>query len=131
MHDNNMKTNNTNTNNTNTNNFQPQEEFLRQVIFMKDDEKVLAIFPFYHNISDQEYEMVVGNFFNGVEDDIDIPQKRDFCLMHESEFGWGWIHNKMVSHLEIADEDEYADFKKILITSKVIKPTFILNLTEY
>jgi hypothetical protein len=104
------------------NGFQPQEEFIRQVIFMRDDEKVLAIFPFYHNISDREYEMVVKNFF-----DQDVPLKRAFCLMHEEEFGWGWIHNEMMNHLSIATYDEYEDFQNMLVSSKVIKETFILN----
>lgn len=119
MHDNNMKADNMKTQETH-----PQEEFLRQVLFMKDDEKVLAVFPFYHNISDNEYEMVVGNFF---DEDNDVPPKHEFCLMHESEFGWGWIHNKMIGHLEVAYEDEYEDFRNALISNKVIKDTFILN----
>ena len=102
----------------------PQEEFLRQVLFMKDEEKVLAVFPFYHNISEAEYHMVVDNFF--ADTTYDIPAKREFCLMHESEFGWGWIHNHMISHLELADEDDYDDFRDLLISKKVIKDIFIL-----
>ena len=47
--------------------------------------------------------------------------------MHESEFGWGWIHNHMISHLELADEDDYDDFRDLLISKKVIKDIFILN----
>ena len=103
---------------------QPHEEFIRQVVFMKDDEKILAVFPFYHNISDHEYEVVVGNFFN---DDNSIPEKRDFCLMYETNFGWGWIHNKIVPYLELANRKEYNDFRNMLVTNKVIKETFILN----
>jgi hypothetical protein len=119
MFDNNMKSNNMRAHTP-----QPQEEFLRQVLFMKDEEKVLAVFPFYHNISDNEYEMVVGNFFT----DVSVaPPKHEFCLMHETEFGWGWIHNKMITHLEVAEEQDYADFKNLLVSNKVIKETFILN----
>lgn len=103
----------------------PQEEFLRQVLFMKDDDKLLAVFPFYHNISDKEYELVVNNFYNDIEGGA--PPKNEFCLMHEAEFGWGWIHNKMIEYLEIAEEEEYSDFRNLLITNKVIKHTFILN----
>lgn len=104
------------------NEFQPQEEFIRQVIFMKDAEKVLAVFPFFHNISDREYETVIKNFF-----DSDAPPKREFCLMHEEDFGWGWIHNQMLNHLDLASEDEYIDFKNVLISNKVIRESFILN----
>lgn len=118
-----MQTNNMRSN-MKTHTVQPQEEFLRQVLFMKDDEKILAVFPFYHNISDTEYEMVVGNFF---QDADVVPPKSEFCLMHESEFGWGWIHNKMITHLEIADQEDYDDFKNLLVSNKVIKETFILN----
>ena len=101
MYDNNMKTNDLKL-------VKPQEEFLRQVLFMKDDDKVLAVFPFYHEISDSEYENVVENFFDDMEN---VPPKNEFCLMTESEFGWGWIHNRMIAHLEIAELDEYEDFK--------------------
>ena len=97
MYDNNMKTNDLKL-------VKPQEEFLRQVLFMKDDDKVLAVFPFYHEISDSEYENVVENFFDDMEN---VPPKNEFCLMTESEFGWGWIHNRMIAHLEIAELDEY------------------------
>ena len=119
MHDNNMKSNNMKTQAQ-----QPQDEFLRQVIFMKDEDKVLAVFPFYHNISDNEYEMVVGNFFT---DSSKAPPKSEFCLMHETEFGWGWIHNKMITHLEVAEHGDYAEFKNLLVSNKVIKENFILN----
>lgn len=119
MYENNMKPSD-----MKTQELQPQEEFLRQVIFMKDDEKILAVFPFYHNISDSEYEMVVGNFFS---DSDEMPNKHDFCLMHESEFGWGWIHNKMIAHLELAESEDYSDFRKRLVANKVIKDTFVLN----
>ncbi len=118
MHTNNMRTN------MKAQTVQPQEEFLRQVLFMKDEEKILAVFPFYHNISDNEYEMVIGNFFQDAEV---IPPKNEFCLMHEAEFGWGWIHNKMITHLEVAEQDDYMDFKNLLVSNKVIKETFILN----
>lgn len=104
---------------------QPQEEFLRQVLFMKDDDKLLAVFPFYHNISDKEYDMVVNNFFS--DDELISPPKSEFCLMHEAEFGWGWIHKGMIEYLELAYEEEYGEFKDILISKKVIKETFILN----
>lgn len=102
--------------------FQPQEEFIRQVIFMKDEDRILAVFPFFHNISEREYEIVVGNFFNETP-----PPKREFCLMHESDFGWGWIHNQMIQRLELAYENDYEDFKNMLISNRVIKDTFILN----
>jgi len=121
MIDNDMKSNE---NEMKTTISQPQEEFLRQVIFLKDDDKVLAVFPFYHNISDTEYEMVLGNFFGNVEN---APAKHEFCLMHEAEFGWGWIHNGMIPHLQVAELDDYKDFMTLLISSKVIKDTFILN----
>ena len=109
---------------TKSSNFQPQEEFLRQVLFMRDDDKILAIFPFYHEISDAEYATVVGNFFDDLSE---APPKNEFCLMHETEFGWGWIHNRMLDHLELAQEDEYHEFKNTLIFNNVIKNTFILN----
>src|SRR5574344_1388089 len=117
MYDNNMKTNDLKL-------VKPQEEFLRQVLFMKDDDKVLAVFPFYHEISDSEYENVVENFFDDMEN---VPPKNEFCLMTESEFGWGWIHKRMIAHLEIAELDEYEDFKNKLISTRVIKDIFILN----
>lgn len=117
MYDNNMKTNDVKT-------VKPQEEFLRQVLFMKDEDKVLAVFPFYHEISDSEYDMVVENFF---EESDNIPPKSEFCLMNEVEFGWGWIHNKMISHLEVAELEDYEDFRNKLVSSRVIKDTFILN----
>lgn len=101
---------------------QPQEEFIRQVIFMKNEEKVLAIFPFFHDISDKDYLHVINTYF-----DEDPPAKREFCLMHESEFGWGWIHNNLIYHLDVASEDEYEEFKFLLISNNVIKDTFILN----
>ena len=119
-----MHTNNMKSNNMKAHAQQPQDEFLRQVIFMKDEDKVLAVFPFYHNISDNEYEMVVGNFFT---DASKVPPKHEFCLMHETEFGWGWIHNKMITHLEVAEEEDYNEFKNLLVSNKVIKETFILN----
>ena len=105
---------------------QPQEEFLRLVLFMKDDKKILAIFPFYHNISDAEYDMLIENFFDDT-DNVNMPPKNEFCLMHELEFGWGWIHNKMIYYLELAEINEYLDLKNTLITNKVIKKSFILN----
>ena len=119
-----MHTNNMKPNNMKAHTQKPQDEFLRQVIFMKDEDKVLAVFPFYHNISDNEYEMVVGNFFT---DASKVPPKHEFCLMHETEFGWGWIHNKMITHLEVAEEEDYNEFKNLLVSNKVIKETFILN----
>ncbi len=102
----------------------PQEEFLRQVLFMKDDDKILAVFPFYHDISVIEYNTVIENFFF----DMDvIPQKNEFCLMHESNFGWGWIHNRMFTHLDVASKEDYVDFKNVLLKNKLIKDSFILN----
>ncbi len=113
-------------NDSKTNKIKPQEEFLRQLIFLKDDEKVLAVFPFYHEISDAEYHAVVENFYD--EMDSVVPPKNEFCLMNEMEFGWGWIHNKMITYLEPAIEEEYFDFKKALVDSKVIKESFVLNV---
>lgn len=104
---------------------QPQEEFIRHVVFMKDDEKVLAVFPFYHNISEKEYQMVVGNFFSNNTNNT--PKKNDFCLIHESDFGWGWIHIKMITHLDVAEKNDYDQFSKILIANRVIKENFVLN----
>lgn len=107
----------------------PQEEFLRQVIFFKDADKVLAVFPFNHEITDDEYEQVVESFNDNLDDsdDYDIPNKSDFCLMNEEEFGWGWIHNAMVPHLELAKKRDYELFKTRLLTSRVIKDIFVLN----
>lgn len=102
---------------------QPHEEFLRQVLFMKDAQKVLAVFPFYHNINDLEYRTVIDHFF----DETDAPPKQEFCLIHESEFGWGWIHNSIIPQLNVAVEGEYEDFKKTLVANRVIKPNFVLN----
>lgn len=120
MYDNNMKPNE-----VKAVKHQPQEEFLRQVLFMKDDDKILAVFPFFHNISDNEYDMVIGNFFS--DDNDDVPPKHEFCLMHEAEFGWGWIHNRMIEHLELAELEEYDEFRNLLVSNKVIKNNFILN----
>lgn len=113
------------TNSGNGTSLKPQEEFLRQVIFLKDEEKVLAVFPFYHEISNEEYESVIGNFYE--EEDMEIPPKSQFCLMNEVEFGWGWIHNKMIAHLDVAETEDYVDFKHMLVSTKVIKESFILN----
>lgn len=108
----------------NMNNFKPQEEFIRNVLFMKDDDKILAVFPFYHEISENEYDMVIENFYENFEAS---PPKNEFCLMNESEFGWGWINKKMITHLELATLEEYNDFRKLLVSSNVIKENFILN----
>ena len=103
----------------------PQEEFLRQVMFLKDGDKILAVFPFYHEISDSEYTILMDLFFEKFEEDP--PPKHEFCLMYEDSFGWGWIHNKMITHLEVASEEEYKDFRDKLISANIIKKTFILN----
>lgn len=112
--------------NQKTNKIKPQEEFLRQLIFLKDDEKVLAVFPFYHEISNAEYHAVVENFYE--DTGIAVPPKNEFCLMNEMEFGWGWIHNKMITYLEPAVADDYADFKELLVSTKVVKESFVLNV---
>ena len=112
-------------NNQKTNKLKPQEEFIRQLIFMQDDDKVLAIFPFYHYISDEEYEVVIENFYDDA--DATPPPKNEFCLMNESDFGWGWVHNKMITALTVSTIDEYEDFRDTLIDMKVIKKTFVLN----
>lgn len=118
MYENNMKTD------SKVTTLRPQEEFLRQVIFLKDEEKVLAVFPFYHDISTAEYNQVIDTFF----DDMDnIPPKNEFCLMNEQDFGWGWIHYKMVTYLEVAEQDDYAVFRDKLVASRIIKPYYILN----
>ena len=113
-------------NDSKTSKIKPQEEFLRQLIFLKDDDKVLAVFPFYHEISDAEYYTVIENFYE--EAGTDVPPKNEFCLMNEMEFGWGWIHNRMITYLEPAVEEDYNEFKKILVDSKVVKESFILNV---
>lgn len=118
MYTNNMKSNDLKT-------VKPQEEFLRQVIFMKDDNKVLAVFPFYHEITSSEYDMLISSFYDDDEDEI--PEKHEFCLMNEENFGWGWIHNKMINHLHVANESEYYNFKQDLVASKIIKEIFVLN----
>lgn len=102
------------------------EQFVRQVIFMKDDDKILAVFPFYHRISDEEYNNVSESFFETLDLD-DVPDKNQFCLMYELEFGWGWIYNKMIPSLEVAEKDEYEEFKEILVKTRVINPAFVLN----
>jgi len=114
------------TNASKTNKIKPQEEFLRQVIFLKDDAKVLAVFPFYHEISDIEYEAVIENFYE--ETGEEIPPKNEFCLMNEMEFGWGWIHNKMITYLEPAISEDYIEFMDTLVATKVIKESFLLNV---
>jgi len=104
------------------------EEFIRQVLFVKDDDKVLAVFPFYHEISDLEYNSLVESFYEtSDEEDPKIPKRHEFCLMNEEEFGWGWIHSKMIQYLDLAEFDEYDTFRNALVDSKVIKSTFILN----
>lgn len=114
-----------NSKNINHNHLKPQEEFLRQVIFLRDDDKILAIFPFYHYISDKEYEDLIDAFFEKFEEDP--PPKNEFCLMNEESFGWGWIHNRMITHLDVAVEEEYGEFKDKLLDSHLIKESFILN----
>lgn len=104
----------------------PQEEFLRQVVFLKDDSKILAVFPFYHELSEAEYESVIEHLYE--DTDAEIPPKNEFCLMNEMEFGWGWIHNKMITYLEPAIDEEYSEFRDNLIGTKVIKETFVLNV---
>jgi len=104
----------------------PQDEFVRQVLFLKDDDKILAVFPFYHNISDVEYNVVIENFYEDQVDD-DIPSKNEFCLMYEIEFGWGWIHNRMITHLDVAKFEEYEDFRNILVDARIIRKIFVLN----
>lgn len=106
------------------NHLKPQEAFLRQVLFLKDDDRVLAVFPFYHDISDEEYKVVVENYY---ELDMALPPKSSFCLMFESEFGWGWIHSKMVPILDIAEIDDYKELKSDLIVTKILKNDFVLN----
>lgn len=113
-------------NTSKTNEIKPQEEFLRQLIFLKDDTKVLAVFPFYHEISDAEYHAVVENFYEDTGEEV--PPKNEFCLMNEMEFGWGWIHNKMITYLEPAIEEDYEDFKELLVNTKVVKESYILNV---
>lgn len=103
----------------------PQEEFLRQVVFLKDDEKILAVFPFYHEISDAEYDTLVDTFFEKFEEEP--PPKQQFCLMNEETFGWGWVHNKMITHLEVAETEDYEEFRDKLLKANVIKDSFILN----
>lgn len=103
----------------------PQEEFLRQVVFLRDDEKILAVFPFYHEISDEEYNTLVDTFFEKFEENP--PPKSQFCLMNEESFGWGWVHNKMITHLDVAELDEYEDFRDNLLNASIIKNSFILN----
>ncbi len=106
----------------------PQEEFLRQVIFLKDANKVLAVFPFNHDIADDEYDQVVESFLDIDDaDDYEIPEKHEFCLMHEEEFGWGWIHGTMVPHLELATKRDYHNLKTDLLNMRIIKEIFILN----
>ena len=104
----------------------PQEEFIRSLIFLKDDSKILAVFPFYHEISEVEYQSVIENFYE--ETGEEIPPKNEFCLMNEMEFGWGWIHNKMITYLEPAQEEDYIDFKDLLVSTKVVKESFVLNV---
>jgi len=118
----NMKTNETESSQTR----KPQDEFMRHVLFLKDDDKVLAVFPFYHDISDTEYNSVIENFYDELGED-NVPPKNEFCLMNELEFGWGWIHNKMITHLDIADYDEYNELRNILVNTKVIRKSFVLN----
>lgn len=107
------------------NNEKPQEEFLRQVLFLKDDDKILAVFPFYHEISDIEYDTLMESFFEKFEENP--PPKSQFCLMNEETFGWGWVHNRMITHLDVAEECEYKDFRDKLLRANVIKKSFILN----
>jgi len=100
--------------------YQMNEEFLRQVVFMGDGEKVLSIFPFYHLIKDEEYE-------NFIEEYEYISSKNDLCLMYEIEFGWGWIQGKLLYQLEILPFDEYQPLLEDMISQNIIKPSFVLN----
>jgi hypothetical protein len=47
--------------------------------------------------------------------------------MNEETFGWGWVHNKMITHLEVAEEEDYEEFRDKLLASNLIKESFILN----
>ncbi len=116
-----------NTNETNeTYSSKPQDEFIRQVLFLRDDDKILAVFPFYHEISDTEYNALLEGFYDELGNGTP-PPKNEFCLINEQDFGWGWIHNKMVTYLEVAEYDEYDEFRNMLVDTKVIRKTFILN----
>jgi len=100
------------------------DDFLRQVVFMKDNEKVLAIFPFDHGIDDVNYQKVIEIFYNG---DAKIPRKNEFCLMNELSFGFGWIHRDMVANLEIAYRDDYLEFLESLKNMRFINDSHVLN----
>ena len=103
-----------------------REEFMRQVLFMKDEDKILAVFPFYHNVSDKEYKVLIDGYTDDTGDD-NVPAKHEFCLMHEIDFGWGWIPKSLVGYMSVADYDEYESVRHTLVSSKVIHSNFILN----
>ena len=113
-------------NDTRTHQMTVQEEFKRQVIFLADSDKILAIFPFNHDITDQEYDMLLESYYDKTEDDYE-PTKNDFCLMFELEFGWGWILKSMITDLEVAEIEDYLITAGSLIGTKIIKNSFILN----
>lgn len=100
------------------------DDFSRLVVFMRDDEKVLAIFPFDHSIDEQNYRKVIDAFYSGQSR---VPRKNEFCLMNESSFGFGWVHRDMVDNLEVANRDDYNEFLEALKGMKFINETHVLN----
>ena len=99
-------------------------DFERQVVFLRDNEKIVAIFPFDHGIDDPNYHKLIDALFSGQDR---VPKKNEFCLMNESSFGFGWIHMDMVSHLEVAFRDDYNDFLEALKGVNYVNETHVLN----
>jgi hypothetical protein len=117
------KINPENTNTTLSN--KDKEEFLRLVIFLKDRDKILAIFPFHHILNDEDFNELIENY--GDEIDKENIKKNDFCLMYEKKFGWGWIYKEFVNLMEPAKKEEYIPMASYLIMGKLINANAILN----
>lgn len=100
------------------------DDFARQVVFMRDNDKVLAIFPFDHSIDDPNYQKVIDAFFSGHNE---IPKKHEFCLMHEASFGFGWVHRDMISNLELTQREDYLEIFENLKKMKLINESHVLN----
>jgi len=103
-------------------------EFARQILFLKDAETVIALFPFHHQLSDSDYQETLNNI-EDVESypEETLPTKHDYCLMFTTDLGWTWVDKRLIYNMDEAEEEEYLEMMNLLLNSNVIKKQFILN----
>jgi len=101
------------------------EYFKRDMIFLKDKELILSVFPFNHDIKDDEFEALLSMYSL---EEIDFLDKSDFCLMYEKEFGWGWILKDTILDLDIPSYNEYKNTADFLLKTQIINKSNILNI---